>query len=275
MTHPDDELLAASALGEGSDDERGAVLAHAAECRRCAAELEALRTLLDATTRIPVPEREETYGARVWASLEPRLPSPEDLKRTESPLQTAPRASRAVHAAASWRSWLAAAAVLIAVTGAFMLGRRVPAPPDHVTTARSSTAATPDPASIRQRVVLAALADHLDRTERRLVELVNADADGTVDVSAERAWARELLDANRLYRQSVRGSASPALADLLDELEPVLLDIVHSPERIPAREFDALRSRIEDRSLVFKVRATETDVRARQRMLRRPGDQTS
>ncbi len=128
---------------------------------------------------------------------------------------------------------------------------------------------------VRERVTLAALGDHLDRTERALVELVNTDAGGTVDISAEQAWARDLLDANRLYRLSSRGAASPALVHLLDELEPVLLAIVHSPTRVTADEFNALRSRIEDRSLVFKLRVSGADVRARQRTLRHPGEQTS
>jgi hypothetical protein len=123
--------------------------------------------------------------------------------------------------------------------------------------------------------VLAAVGDHLDRTERALVELVNAGDGRTVDISAEQAWARDLLDTNRLYRQSVRGTGSPALSQLLDELEPVLLDIIHSPSRLSGDEFDALRSRIEDRSLVFKLRVSGADVRARQQALLHSGEKTS
>jgi hypothetical protein len=131
-----------------------------------------------------------------------------------------------------------------------------------------------DPRTIRERVVLAALGDHLDRSERTLVQLVNADGGGDVDISGEQAWARDLLDANRLYRQSAR-TASPALSQILDELEPVLLDIVHSPSRLSGDEFQALRSRIEDRSLVFKLRVSGADVRARQKTLLHSGEKTS
>ena len=55
---------------------------------------------------------------------------------------------------------------------------------------------------------------------------------GTVDITAEQAWARQLLDANRLYRQSLQDASSPALADLLGELEPILLELVNSPSRL-------------------------------------------
>jgi hypothetical protein len=96
-----------------------------------------------------------------------------------------------------------------------------------------------------------------------------------VDISAEQSWARDLLEANRLYRQSVRSAGSPAIASLLDDLEPVLLDIVHGPSTLSADEFHALRARIEDRSLVFKLRVSGADVRARQRSLIHPGEKTS
>jgi hypothetical protein len=55
----------------------------------------------------------------------------------------------------------------------------------------------------------------------------------------------------------------------------VLLDIVHSPPTLSADEFHTLRARIEDRSLVFKLRVTGADVRARQRTLIHPGEKTS
>ena len=119
------------------------------------------------------------------------------------------------------------------------------------------------------------MSEHLERTERGLVRLVNEDANVSVDISAEQAWARDLLDANRLYRQSVRGTGSPAVGLLLDQLEPVLLDLVHSPARLSTAEFEALRARIDEQSLLFKVRVTSSDVRARERALRRPGVQTS
>ena len=88
-------------------------------------------------------------------------------------------------------------------------------------------------------------------------------------------YSTSFVDANRLYRQSVRGTGSPAVGLLLDQLEPLLLDLVHSPGRLSAPEFEALRARIDEQSLLFKVRVMNGDVRARERALRRPGLQTS
>ncbi len=256
MTHLSEDELIAYALGD-TGERTADVEGHAAGCDVCRAEIEALRTTLEAAAAMPVPDRGPGYGGEVWARVAPLLP---DTRR-------APRSLVAVE----WRPWLAAAAVLVAIAGAFIAGRwsRGPAAPAVM------ASAVPDAGQIRERVVLSALGDHLDRTERTLVELVNAKGDAAVDITAEQAWARDLLDANRLYRQSARGATSPALGTLLDELEPVLLDIVHSPGTLSSDEFHALRSRIEDRSLVFKLRVSGADVRARQKTLLHPGEKTS
>jgi hypothetical protein len=167
-------------------------------------------------------------------------------------------------------SWLAAAAVALIVVGAYWLGRHSVAPPTVVETVEERAA--PERGAIRERVVLAALGEHLDRTERGLVQLVNADAGARIDITAEQTWARDLLEANRLYRQAASGADAPALSQVLDDLEPVLLEIANSPSRLTSEEFRALRERIEAGSLVFKVRVTGADVRARQRALLRPGE---
>jgi hypothetical protein len=254
MTHVSEEQLVAFALDDADQSTRGVIETHLATCGECREALDELRRVLVAASALEVPERSADYGAEVWARLVPNLTD---------------RTARVV----SWRPWLAAAAVLLLTIGAFLIGRW--SHPEQ-TPVQIATATPQSPASsIRERVVLAALSDHLDRTERGLVELVNADDRGTIDISAEQAWARDLLDANRLYRQSARGTASPALVSLLGELEPILLDIVHSPSRLSADEFQSLRSRIDDRSLVFKVRVTGADVRARQQALIHSGEKTS
>lgn len=255
MTHIPEEALVAYALDDVEPATRQHIEAHVAICDECGESLAELRRVLVAAAELEVPERSPAYGAEVWARLVPHF--------HDRPARIAP----------SWRPWLAAAAVVLLTVGAFLIGRWS-GPAQAPVQSANAPAASPAN-SIRERVVLAALSDHLDRTERGLVELVNADGSGTIDISGEQAWARDLLDANRLYRQSARGAASPALVNLLDELEPILLDIVHSPSQLSAGEFQSLRSRIDDRSLVFKVRVTGADLRARRQALIHSGEKTS
>ena len=115
-----------------------------------------------------------------------------------------------------WQPWMAAAAAVVLAVGAFLAGRftRDAVPPQETA---QVTAARLAPEAIRQRVVLAALGEHLDRTERTLVELVNSEPDGRVDISAEQVWARDLLEANRLHRQAAQATPALALERLLPE----------------------------------------------------------
>ena len=183
------------------------------------ARYEALESVL-AAVDLPVPERPEGYGAQVWARLRPRL----ERKPFWSGIFT-PRLG-----------W--ATAALLLVIG-FVAGRFWQPPQ-----------ALPQPA--RDRILAGEVADHLESSERLLAEVANAGE--SPDLSAERAWAQDLLEANRLYRQSARHGGRKRLATLLDELEPFLLELAHAPDETSPEELQALRDRIEEQALLFKVR---------------------
>ena len=241
----DDDLIL-YLYGESADPDAVRLeIASSAELRaRCASLRRVLATVDDA---VPVPERGESYGGEVWARLAPRLAREGGAGRLVSfPV----RARRQVPA---WARWAAAALVLIAV--GFSLGRLWPRP-----------AALPPQA--RDRILLAMVAVHLDSAERLLAEVAHApDAPDGVDLSAERAWARDLLAANRLYRQSTRQAGRPRLAGVLDELEPFLLDLAHAPDELSAAELAALRERIASQALLFKVRVASDHLENRKQTL--------
>jgi hypothetical protein len=265
MTHITEDDLVSLALDDAPDDLRASAARHLPACAACTAAMEEIRaTLGAASTGFEVPERGDEYGAQVWAAIESRLPS------RESGISVSDTARPPAAVVARWSPWLAAAAALIIAAGSYWLGRQSATPPSTGvgTTATNAPSSAAPGSGIRERVVLAALGEHLDRTERTLVELVNSDPGAQVDISAEQAWARDLLEANRLYRQAA-GAQGPALTQLLDDLEPVLLEIANSPARLTSDEFEGLRARIDARSLVFKVRVTGANVRARAQALTR------
>jgi hypothetical protein len=255
MTHITEDDLVALALDDAPDELRTAAERHLPACAACTAAMEEIRATLGAAAAAAgdVPERGDEYGAQVWAAIESRLPS----RERGTPARAVVR----------WRPWLAAAAALILAAGSYWLGRRsVTTPSSGGPTGTTASSAAVPAAGIRERVVLTALGEHLDRTERTLVELINSDPGAQVDISAERAWARDLLEANRIYRQST-GAQAPALSQVLEDLEPVLMEIANSPSRLTSDEFETLRARIDARSLVFKVRVTGAGVRARAQAL--------
>jgi len=233
MSHLTDEELVLHHFGEAEDP---AAVAHLAECAACRDALEALRRDLEAVPVPEPPERGADYGAQVWARLRPQL-------------EAAPR-----RPAARRRVWapigLAASLVL-----AFLLGRHWP-----------HEAPAPVSAAARERILLVAVGDHLERSEMLLVELVNAGADGQpVDISAQQQYAEELVGANRLYRQTVVRAGEPGMASLLDELERLLVEVAHRPSSMSPSDLAEIRSRIESRGLLFRVRVIETQVREKEK----------
>lgn len=96
-----------------------------------------------------------------------------------------------------------------------------------------------------------------------LAELSNGSAPHAGDITLERDRAQDLLEENRLYRQTATQSGDSKTAGMLDELERVLAEVAHSPAKISSPELDRLRARIEDQGLLFKVRVVESNIRER------------
>jgi hypothetical protein len=220
---------------------------HLAICGDCRERAEDLAATLQMTVFPGTPDPGERYGAELWNRLAPRL----ELRRQRSWFL--------VNQAQGWS--LAAAAALLLVAG-FVAGRSIS---ERVVTdpAPAATLAAID-ASESRRVLLMAVADHLERSDRVLTDVLNASMDG--DLSSERQWAADLIADNRFYRQDAIDSGEPSVAAVLDELERALLDIVHSPADATPAMLEAIRERLDSAALLFKVRVLGSQLRHRQRV---------
>ena len=228
MKHPTEEQFVLYYYGEGAEIEE-----HVAQCEACRAQYQALQRVLNSVDSFPVPERAPDYESRVWAAVEKRME-----KRS--------RWLSLNWWSGGWRPMFAAAAMALLVIGAFMAGRGW-----H----KSAPVQMAD-SGVRERVLLVAVGDHLERSQMVLVELANAGAPaaGRLDISYEQQAAEDLLESNRLYRQTAARNGDVATAALLEELERVLLEIAHSPAEVSARQLEELRRQIEDRGILFKVK---------------------
>jgi hypothetical protein len=236
--HCSDEDLLLEYYGETSES-----AAHRSTCGECGARFHELKTMLNGITLEP-PERDERYGLEVWQAIRHRLPARE------------PR----WHSLLTPQWGLAAAAALLLAVG-FTVGRIWPeadqpaASPNPVAT----VAAADDEA--RHRAALLDLNDHFDRSDGVLAEVMNAT--GPRELSAERLRAADLVAASRLYRQNAVAINEPALAAMLEEVERVLLDIVHQPAQATAADLDEIRRRIDSAGLLFKVRVMTSELQHR------------
>ncbi len=250
MTHYAEEGLILYYYGEGPA--RAEIERHLDGCASCTATYRAIGRTLAMVPASDPPERGDQYGLEVWQRIRYRLPEQAapwwDIKN------------------AVWLRWdrlvlLSAAAVL--VIAAFVAGRvwprssATPAPAIAPMVASNSSTAEG-----RQRILLTSVADHLDRSERILSDIMNAPE--SRDISAEQRWADDLLSTSRLYRQDAVDAGEQSVAAVLDELERSLLEIVHSPSQISAADLDHIRRRIDAAALLFKVRVMSDELRQRE-----------
>lgn len=217
MTHYSDDDLILLHYGELADSER-----HLDGCEPCRARLEALRNMLAITDAEPIPEPRADYEEHVWKHVGWRLRP----------------ARRRV-----WLSAAAAAVLLLAfLLGQWSAGRLRPpvSPTPPVAEAATATQTVPD-----ERLAFAA-ESHLDRSSRLLLEVSNGEG-ADVDTT-------ELVASNRLYRVMAERAGASDVAKLLDELEPILLELEHGGD------VAAIRKRIEERELLFKLRVIRSRV---------------
>jgi len=240
MKHLTEEQLVLHYYGE-LDSPLEAVK-HLETCDVCRPRFAALDSDLSLTKIATIPDRPDDYGRRVWQQLQPRL--------EVGPVRTRP----------SWFTFpewkLAVAAVLLVVAG-FVAGRFGP----------GREAPVPEPVSqaARERILMATVADHLDQSQRALLELANESGDGAPDSSADQVRAGDLVAANRLYRQSAAQAGEASLASVLDELERVLIEIANRPPDVARGELREIRQRIDEEDLLFKIRVLSSQVRSREK----------
>ena len=242
MNHLSEDDLVLHFYGELDADEGSKTGTHLSQCADCRGRLVRLQRVLAAVDTAPDPVLPEGFERITWARLEPVL------ERHQG-----------------WRSWLGfpvarlalVAGVLVLVAGAFFAGRMTRTPANQQTVLSEP--------QLRERVLLTALGEHLDRSQMMLVDIVNADGDGSVDMASERQRAEELVAANRLYRQTAEESGDATVTEFLDELERLLVDLAASPDKLSAADLENVRQRIDANNLLFKVRVLSTAVRERQK----------
>ena len=257
MTHhcTDDELTLYY-YGEGR--RRHNVERHLESCQACAATYREIAGTLAMIAAPETPERGDQYGLEIWQRIRHKMP--------ERGFARFSRFSGFSGFLGFWAPGLAAAALLL--FAAFVGGRlwqRSLTPAATTATNASANPANPEnpenPENHSNRILLTSVADHLDRSERVLTDIMNAPRG---DISTEQGWATDLLNASRLYRQDAVDAGEDSVASVLDELERNLIEIVHSPSRISAADLDQIRRRIDAASLLFKVRVMSDELRQRE-----------
>ena len=229
MNHLTDEQLIEHYFGEGAN--RVANETHLRVCARCEQVYDEISNVLRVRGPEP-PQRQPEYGKRVWQSIQAQLrPYPARPRRRYF---TMPRL-------------VLAGACVAGLAVAFIGGTLWERSHTHPSVAGSSE-------KMKERMALYILDDHLDRSERLLVQLNHAGADaGEID-SVLQAEARQLLPDNRLYRQALSSSSDPIMNAALEHLERVLLEVANSPNGLNGDDVTRIEQEMNTDSLLFQIR---------------------
>jgi hypothetical protein len=249
MKHITEEEL--FAYREGEMQRRETIAAHLQQCGECRVELERIEEVFRALNAMPVPDPGEEYGARVWQQIASRLGEH--------------RPDRGLEKGANWwNAWfaperlMAVAVAVVLLALAFYAGRKTSPKPGGDEIANAG--------KIRERVLVVAVGEHLGKSEMILMELSNAQpAEGgkkLINISTAQKRAEDLVEENRLYRQTALQSGDNAIASTLDELQRVLLDVANSPAQVTPAQFESIQKRIAGQGILLKVRVVRQELRA-------------
>ncbi len=247
------------------DEETAALLLHLSSCTSCSSEWESLRQALDAANPATVFPRERDVDWDGFARATVARARAAEMSGIASPGPGARPVWRArpflapVPAAARWAA-LAAAAVLAALA---LYGW----PPREAGTVRVQPppAAGPSAESVREsaemigsRLARRGATRYLTDSRVLLLNLVQAQArcrrtDGEFDITFEKEKSRELLRRKNLHEGNLDSLRDRRLADLVGQLESLLIQVTSLEDCASARQLHELREQVEKRQILMRI----------------------
>jgi hypothetical protein len=111
---------------------------------------------------------------------------------------------------------------------------------------------------VRSPGMSADVAQHLERTQLLLLSLKNAQPAETgraIDLVYEKGLSRRLLTRNVLLRREAESKSNLPLEELLDSIEPVLVEVANLPEQAASSDVISIGERIRRKGLVALLQA--------------------
>lgn len=120
-------------------------------------------------------------------------------------------------------------------------------------------AAMPEPVRSADAETMTAM--HFETSERLLMAFKNVRLDepsAAEEVSYERKRAKQLVYQNMLLKREADASGDVQISSLLENLEPILIDIANLPDRPDEDTVRTIRERVERKNIVGLLRVNST-----------------
>jgi len=180
------------------------------------------------------PERAASYEEQVWSRIAPLLPA-------------YPVRKRAGAARGFWLALGSATACAALIAAGFYAGRIW----EHQQSPRVVQTNVPSPAPAR---VVVLLSDHLDQSERLLVELKHARSDDPQTFPPLREEAGNLLRSNSKWRQEAEKSDDADMVLVLNNLNDLLSQLANEPGGLSPAAIAKLQEKMKADGLLLEVR---------------------
>lgn len=265
------DLLPLHVYGLVELQEREGLERHFLACPGCSAAWSETRAILGAVDAASAFPREQEVDWPDFARKTAlRARQAERSGATFSPVADgadAPRPlafRRPLRPALAWGSLAALAAVLMVLAGVRAL--RVPAPGLAGPAASAPESVSTESARfLQQGLARQGAARYLRDSRALLVDLVHAPvrcrrADGSLDVALEKERSQELLRRKNLYLDALGGPADERLADLVRQLETLLVQVSTLDDCAAARQIHDLREEIERRQILLRIDLVASEV---------------
>ncbi len=249
--HASSERLTLYYYGELEGDESRAFEAHLATCASCAAalaELELVRASLASRAAAATRTNDEWNGfmRRLEVAIDEPGTAPLTARGPHAAPHVAPHvASHAARSHVARGTWLVLAATLTLGIALGLMWQRRALTPEH---SLAADAAASDAA------LSAAAARHFERAKLVVLGLAMKDSEHTTaqDWQYERQLAGLLLPDTRLFRLSATDRGDAHLANLLGDLESVLLQASMATDASPP-ELERIQRVIRRRDLLVRM----------------------
>jgi len=264
--HISDEDLLLDYYGEITPEQRAVMRAHLESCAECRALDRELRAVLALVDSEPMPEAPPGFEREMWARLEPvvsgssRTSVVSGFSRTNEVHLKADTTKPDTTWSFEFPRWALAASVAALAVGSFALGRIWDTP-----TTSPQQVANSDARELSERMLRSEVEEHLERSQRVLVELANTDDSAPVLLASDRERAADLVAAGRLYRRSAEEMGDADTRDLIEDVERVLVEIANGPDVESSNDLSQVRARITDQDLIFRLRVMTAAMQARER----------
>jgi hypothetical protein len=123
----------------------------------------------------------------------------------------------------------------------------------------ASIPAAPGPVRAADAETMTAM--HFETSERLLMAFKNVRLDepgSAQEIGYERKRAKQLVYQNMLLKREADAAGDAQISSLLENLEPILIDIANLPDRPDENSVRAIRERVERKNIVGLLRVNST-----------------